>query len=85
MITTSVIIPVYNTAEYLEECIDSVLAQDDGDIEVILVDDGSDDGSLEICERYAADHSCVSLLKQEHLFQGTARNRGLEAANGEFV
>lgn len=85
MIRTSVIIPVYNTAEYLEECVESVLAQTQKEIEIILVDDGSTDGSLEMCEKYEAEYECVSLIRQEHEFQGTARNRGLEAAKGEYV
>ena len=84
-IRTSVIIPVYNTAEYLEECLDSVLAQTQKEFELILVDDGSDDGSLEICQRYADQYPFVTLLQQEHLYQGTARNRGLEIARGEYV
>ena len=84
MITTSVIIPVYNTAGYLEECIDSVIAQGD-DIEIILVDDGSDDGSDIICERYASEYPFIRFERQEHLFQGTARNTGLKLARGEYV
>ena len=85
MIRTSVIIPVYNTAEYLRECLDSVLDQKQKDIEIILVDDGSDDGSLEIEEEYAANYPFIRLLRQDHEYQGTARNRGLEIAQGEFV
>ena len=85
MIKTSVIIPVYDTAEYLEECVESVLAQTQEGVEIILVDDGSTDGSLEMCEKYAASYDNITLLRQEHEFQGTARNRGLRAANGEYI
>ena len=85
MIRTSVIIPVYNTADYLAACVDSVLAQTQKETEIILVDDGSTDGSLAIAQRYAADLEQVTLLTQEHQFQGTARNRGLKEARGEFV
>ena len=84
-IRTSVIIPVYNTAEYLEECLDSVIAQTQKEIELILVDDGSDDGSLEILKEYAERYPFVTLLQQNHLYQGTARNRGLEIARGEYI
>ncbi len=84
-IKTSVIIPIYNTAEYLEECIDSVLAQTQKEIEIFLVDDGSTDGSLEIIDRYAARYPFVHKLTQEHAYQGTARNRGLALAQGEYV
>ena len=84
-IKTSVIIPVYNTAEYLEECIDSVLAQTQKEIEIFLVDDGSTDGSLDIIDRYAARYPFIYKLTQEHAYQGTARNRGLEQARGEYV
>ena len=85
MIRTSVIIPVYNTAEYLEECIESVLSQTQKEIEIILIDDGSDDGSLEIARHYAERYPFIFLEQQEHLYQGTARNRGLRAARGEYV
>ena len=84
-IKTSVIIPIYNTAEYLEECIDSVLAQTQKENEIFLVDDGSTDGSLEIIDRYAARYPFVHKLTQEHAYQGTARNRGLALAQGEYV
>ena len=85
MIKTSVIIPVYNTAEYLRECLDSILNQTQKEIEIILVDDGSDDGSLEICQEYAGRYPFITLLQQKHLYQGTARNRGLEIARGKYI
>ncbi|MBQ6532179.1 MAG: glycosyltransferase [Solobacterium sp.] len=85
MIKTSIIIPVYNTAEYLRECLDSVLNQTQKEIEIILIDDGSDDGSLEICREYADRYPFITLLQQDHLYQGTARNRGLEIARGRYI
>ncbi len=85
MIKTSVIIPVYNTVEYLGECLDSVLAQTQKELEIILVDDGSTDGSLELAREYADTHENIILLRQEHQFQGTARNRGLAAARGAYI
>ena len=84
-IRTSVIIPVYNTVAYLRECVESVLAQTQKEIEIILVDDGSDDGSWEMAQEYAARYPFIKALRQEHLYQGTARNRGLKIARGEYV
>ena len=82
---TSVVIPVYNTQEYLPACLDSVLAQTQEEIEVILVDDGSTDGSLEIERAYADRDPRVRIIQQPNLRQGTARNRGLMEARGEYV
>ena len=82
---TSVVIPVYNTEDYLPACLDSVLAQTQREIEVILVDDGSTDGSLEIEHVYAAADPRVRVIQQPNLRQGTARNRGLAIARGEYV
>lgn len=84
-IKTSVIIPVYNTEDYLPACIDSVLAQTQQEIEVILVDDGSTDGSLAIERAYAERDSRIRIIQQPNLRQGTARNHGLEEAHGEYV
>ena len=85
MIKTSVIIPVYDTAEYLEECIESVLAQTQKEIEIFLVDDGSTDGSLEIIDRYVQRYPFIYKITQQHEYQGTARNRGLKQARGRYV
>ena len=82
---TSVIIPVYNTEDYLPACLDSVLAQTQKEIEVILVDDGSTDGSLAIERDYASRDPRVRVIRQQNLRQGTARNRGLAEARGEYV
>ena len=61
----SVIIPVYNTEEYLEECLDSVCNQTLGDIEIICIDDASNDSSSEILERYARNDDRIILLKNK--------------------
>ncbi|MBQ6395084.1 MAG: glycosyltransferase [Atopobiaceae bacterium] len=82
---TSVIIPVYNTEDYLAATLDSVLAQTQKDIEVILVDDGSTDRSLEIEREYAARDPRVRIIQQANLRQGTARNRGLSEARGKYI
>ena len=85
MPTVSIIVPVYNAEKYLGWCINSILKQSFRDIEVILVNDGSTDGSLEICHRYAALDSRVRMLDCPNGGVSAARNAGLEAAQGEFV
>lgn len=81
----SVILPVYNTAAYLPACLDSVLAQTYRDIEVILVDDGSTDGSTDVCDDYACRDARITVLHQENGGPSAARNRGLEIAKGEYI
>ena len=83
--TISVVIPVYNAAPWLGACLDSVLVQTHKDIEVVCVDDGSTDGSSAILAEYAARDSRVRVLAQPNSGQGAARNRGLDAAKGEYV
>lgn len=85
MPTISVIIPVYNAKKYLTECLQSVIAQTYRDFEIILVDDGSTDGSGELCDRYAAEYDFVLALHQKNGGASAARNRGLKEAKGEFV
>lgn len=84
-ILTSVVIPVYNTEDYLAMTLDSVLSQTQAQIEVLLIDDGSTDGSLAIEREYAERDPRVRVLTQPNLRQGAARNRGLAEARGEFV
>lgn len=84
-IAVSVIIPVYNTDVYLFDCLDSVLNQSLKNIEVICVDDGSTDSSLSILEEYAANDSRVRILHQKNQYAGAARNKGIEAAKGEYI
>ena len=83
----SIIIPVYNVADYLQKCVDSVLANDCGDCEIILVDDGSTDGkSGRICDENAARHpDLIRVIHQENRGLGGARNTGIEAAQGEYL
>ncbi|WP_026988859.1 bifunctional glycosyltransferase/CDP-glycerol:glycerophosphate glycerophosphotransferase [Fodinicurvata fenggangensis] len=81
----SVIVPIYNTADYLEECIESILRQSLVSWELILVDDGSTDGSRKIAERYARAHDEITVLAQEHKRQGAARNLALRHARGRYV
>lgn len=78
--------PVYNAADYVPEAIESILSQTLRDFEFIIVDDGSNDGSKEICERYAADDSRIRLIHQrQNKGNYPSRNAGLAAARGEFV
>lgn len=75
----SVIVPVYNVEEYLEECLESIRNQTYQDIEVILVNDGSTDTSKEICERFCKVDSRFRLINQENQGQSVARNRGVRS------
>ena len=80
----SVVVPVYNTAEYLETCIQSILSQSYKEIELILVNDGSTDGSAEICRRYEhLPHVCY--IEQKNQGATAARKRGVETAAGEWI
>ena len=81
----SIIIPVYNTEKYLREALDTVLAQTLTEIEVLCVDDGSTDSSLEILNEYAAKDPRVSVFTQDHQFAGAARNLGIKHAAGKYL
>lgn len=81
----SIIVPIYNTETYLEACIESLLCQTEQNIEVILVDDESTDGSLGIAQRFAQQDKRVKLLQQSHAGQSAARNLGLRHAKGEYI
>lgn len=81
----SFIIPVYNVAPYLSECLDSVLSQDFEDFEVCVVDDGSSDGSSLICDDYAARDRHIKLCHQENGGVSVARNKALDMATGEYI
>lgn len=81
----SIIVPVYNVKNYLRRCLDSILAQDYQDYEVILVDDGSTDGSERICDEYAAGNGCFRVFHQANGGPSAARNKGNEMARGEYI
>lgn len=81
----SIIVPVYNGAEFLRPCVDSILAQSFGDLEIILVDDGSTDESPEICDWYASQDKRVICIHQANAGAAAARNCGLKAAAGEYI
>lgn len=81
----SVIIPVYNAERYVGKCIESVQAQTYTDWQMILVDDGSKDKSLEVCQRYADTDNRICVIHQENAGAGAARNTGLAIAVGDYV
>ena len=81
----TVIVPVYNVAAYLPQCIESVLSQDYKNLEVILIDDGSTDESGMICDRYARQDSRVHTIHQKNGGAAAAKNTGLRSATGEYL
>ncbi len=81
----SMIMPVYNSAQYLRSAADSVILQDFEDFEVLLIDDGSTDGSGEICDEYAAAYEHVRVIHQQNGGICAARNRGIDLALGEYI
>lgn len=81
----SVIVPVYNAADYIEECLASIFAQELPSYEVICIDDGSEDGSLQLIEKLVADHLELKVVSQQNQGQGAARNVGLGLARGRYV
>lgn len=85
MIKTSVIVPVYNTAQYLKECFCSIFNQTQKEIEVIAINDGSTDNSLMILEEIKKEYPELIIYTQENKGLGDARNKGLELATGEFI
>ncbi|MBQ3328797.1 MAG: glycosyltransferase [Eggerthellaceae bacterium] len=81
----SVIVPVYRTEAYLPACVGSILAQTHRELDVVLVDDGSDDGAGAICDAYAARDGRVRVVHQQNGGLSEARNAGLEAARGGWI
>lgn len=81
----TIIIPVYNVIEYLSQCVQSVLSQDYYDYEIILVDDGSTDGSGENCDELAKHDNRIRVIHQENQGLSEARNTGIDAADGKYI
>ena len=81
----SVIVPVYNVEEYLEECLESIRKQTYQDIEVILVNDGSTDGSKAICKHFCQTDKRFRLINQKNQGQSVARNHGVKESIGEYI
>lgn len=81
----SVIIPVYNVKSYLKKCVDSVINQTYKDLEIILVDDGSTDGSSEICDQYKTIDSRIKVIHKKNGGLSDARNCGIDISKGEYI
>lgn len=77
--------PVYNCVSYLQQALDSLLQQTFQDFELIMVDDGSTDGTCELAHLHASRHSNFTLLQQNHAFAGAARNLGMKTARGTYL
>lgn len=81
----SIILPVYNTEEYLPKCLDSLIFQTYDNLEIICVNDGSTDNSLKVLEDYSKKDSRIKIFSQENLGQSVARNYGLNVATGDYI
>lgn len=81
----SIIIPVYNSSKYLRPCLDSIVSQDSETYEIICIDDGSEDNSLEILSEYNEKFHNYKIIQQEHSGLSIARNQGIKVARGEYV
>lgn len=85
MVGISVIIPVYNTEKYIVDCLESVLANDYKEFEIICVNDGSEDSSLRLITDLAEKHSCIKVVSQENKGQSAARNKAIQMASGKYL
>ena len=81
----SIILPIYNVEAYLEECVNSILMQSYRDYEIILVNDGSIDGSPKLCDELVAKHDCIKVVHKKNGGLSDARNYGTAEATGEYV
>ena len=81
----SVIVPVYNILDCLERCVDSLLAQTYKEIEILLVDDGSTDGTGTLCDQLAEKDSRIRVFHKENGGSSSARNVGIQQARGEYL
>lgn len=85
MVKVSIIVPVYNTYNYLDECIKSIMDQTLEDIEIILVNDGSTDSSKDICEKYRELDNRIVVINKDNEGVGKARNVGIDKSSGEYI
>ena len=81
----SIIVPVYGVAKYLPKCVDSLLAQDISDYEIVLVDDGSPDECPQICDEYSTKYSNIKVVHQVNAGLSAARNSGVSIAEGDYI
>ena len=84
-VAISIIIPIYNTEMYLTRCIESVETQTFKEWELILIDDGSTDDSLQLCEKFAQKDNRIRVIHTENLGVSMARNLGINEANGKCI
>ncbi|AQR96992.1 glycosyltransferase [Clostridium saccharoperbutylacetonicum] len=84
-ILISVIVPIYNTSKYLNSCIDSLVKQTLNEFEIILINDGSTDNSIEIAENYCRNYENIRLINQKNSGQSVARNKGIKEAKGDYI
>ena len=85
MAKLSIVVPVYNVQDYIDECVRSIIDQKENDIEIVLVDDGSTDQSGKICDSWAERTSQIIVVHKENGGLSSARNAGLEKATGEYI
>lgn len=85
MVKVSVVVPVYNVEDYLDDCLNSIINQTLTDIEIICIDDGSTDNSLDILKEYSKDDDRIQVLHQENRGHAAATNRGIMLATGEYL
>ena len=85
MILLSIIIPVYNVDKYLNECLDSILVQNNKDIEIILIDDGSTDNSAKICQKYEQLYSNIKYIQNKNHGVSYTRNCGIKHSTGKYI
>ena len=81
----SVIVPVYNSEKYLGQCLDSLTLQTYGNLEILCINDGSEDNSLNLLKKYSKEDSRIKIINQQNSGQSHARNKGLEVAKGEYI
>ena len=81
----SVIVPVYNAEKYVGECLESIINQSYKHLEIIVVDDGSTDGSSKICDEYALQDNRIQVIHQVNCGQSSARNVGIAMCSGKYI
>lgn len=85
LMLVSIIVPIYNTAIYLEQCLDSIINQTYNNIEIILINDGSTDDSGKVCDAYAQKDSRIIVIHQENKGLAATRNIGIEVSTGDYI
>lgn len=85
MIKVSIVVPIYNCEDYLSRCVESLLKQSLQEIEIILIDDGSSDGSWSVCQKYASEYENIKVKHIENSGATQARSEGIKMASGEYI